>query len=251
MPSTSRNGAEHLASLPAYVINLDRSVKRRGLLPKAIEPFVASMTRIAGVDGALLDKEDVIEFRDAALANPRLSVRGEKSLQFWSGQMGLYLAQILALSVALAEGVAPFLLLEDDARFYRQDLAAMTEVPDQDGFYVWGGARKGSSHTGPARLYADWDGRVNRWSKISGSPVGRHGTTAIEFRSLEATAQYMEILVENPHTVDISWWICMEEMDGYLSELEVVQQDPFLTPERGPGGIRGKAGQLLLESIIG
>lgn len=251
MSSLPSNGAEHLASLPAYVINMERSVKRRGLLDQAIKPFVASMTIVPGVDGNLLMDSDVEEFRDRALANPRLSVRGDKAMGFWRGQMGLYLAQINALKKALDERTAPFILLEDDARFYRQDLAAMTEVPDQDGFYIWGGARKGSSHTGPARLYADWDGRWNRWTKIAGSPVGRHGTTAIEFRSLGVIASYLDILLENPHTVDISWWVCMEELDAYLSELEVVQQDPFLTPERGPGGIRGKAAQLLLADIIG
>lgn len=251
MSALVSNGADHLSRLPAYVINLDRSVKRRALLDKAVRPFVGSLTRIPGVDGAFIPEADVMEFRERALANPRLSMRGDKNLQFWSGQMGLAWAQRNALYHAIQVGKAPFLLLEDDARFYRQDLAAMTEVPDKNGFYIWGGARKGSSHTGPARAYAAWDGHINRWSRITGSPVGRHGTTAIEFRSLAVAAAYMDILIQNPHTVDISWWICMEEMDAYITELEVIQQDPFLTPERGPGGIRTKAAELLLKDIIG
>lgn len=244
------NGAEYLASLPAYVINLERSVKRRSLLDKAIRPFVRTMFIVPGVDGALIPEPRVRAFRAEALANPRLSMRGDKSLQFWSGQMGLYLAQINAIRHGIDVGEFPFLLLEDDARFYRQDLAELTEAPDQEGFYIWGGARKGSSHTGPARLYAEWDGRPNLWKRITGSPVGRHGTTAIEFRTQAVAERYVELISENPHTVDISWWICMEEIGGYLSELEVVQQDPFLTPERGPGGIRGKAAELLLQTIL-
>lgn len=244
------NGEQHLASLPAYVINLDWSTRRWHLAQSSIKPFVASMTRVSGVDGATLTIEEVREFQRAATSNPNLSIRGEKGISFWRGAMGLWLAQQMAILEGMLHDRYPFLVLEDDARFYRQDLARATVAPATDGIYIWGGALKGSSHTGPARRYAEWDGRQNTWSKIVGDPKGRHGTTAIEFRTEKDAGLYLRTIAANPHAVDISWWQCMRLMDCYIADLEVIQQCPVLRPDRSSAGGRTKAAQLLLDSII-
>lgn len=244
------NGAEHLASLPAYVINLDRSTHRWSLVASSIEPFVGSVTRVPGVDASILTDVEVSHFRDLALVNEHLSMRHDKTPLFWRGSMAVWLAHIGAISTGIDSRVAPFLILEDDARFYRQDLAALTDVPTDGDAYVWGGALKGSSHTGPARRYAEWDGqRRNTWSRIT-SPKGRHGATAIEFRTIAAAVRYHDIISENPHAYDISWWRAMDQMDIRVADMEVIQQCPILESDRARNN-RGEAARLLAQDIIG
>lgn len=248
MPVVSSNGAEHLDSLPAYVINLDKSTRRWELVQSSIAPFVGKVIRVPGVDQETLSENDVNRFRQDALNNSALSMRHDKTALFWRGSMAVWFAHLNAINWGIT-GNQPFLVLEDDARFYRQDLAEKTEVPQDGEIYVWGGALKGSSHTGPERRYAEWDGHTNTWSRIT-SPVGRHGATAIEFRSPEAAEEYAGIIRANPHAYDISWWAAMNQMDIRIADLEVVQQCPFLESDRTRNN-RGEAARLLLESICG
>lgn len=223
------NGLEHLATLDTFMVCLPG--RRWEDAQQAVRPFVKSLTYSPGVVGKDVPVEVVREFKGQALSNPDIYSKwtvpsiAKKGDRFWAKSYGCYHGHIRAIETGIATG-KPFMVLEDDARFYRTDLALATPAPDTDGVYVWGGAMDKCSHLVHMRKYIAWDGSPNNWNRIV-VPEDLGTTCAIEYRSTEAAQQWLEIIKANPHVYDMSWWVAMKEMPVYVTDIEVIQQEPM------------------------
>lgn len=248
------NAVEHLQESRAYVINLDRSVQRWARVQTAILPHVGQVIRVPGIDGAKIPLKAVQHFRERALADEAIVSRQDpkRSLENWAGSMGVYLAHLDAITQGILSGI-PFIVLEDDARFYRQDLAARTPAPEADGVYVWCGARKGITHAQVAKAYSQWDHKPNPWQRLQPPHHGRYTAVAYEFTSIEIAREYYDIIEQHPGSYDAAWWPAMAELPFYNLPIDIVQQEPFIKPDRQGSGTSRAPGprEYLLKDVLG
>lgn len=247
------NGAEYLRTLPAFVINLDETADRWAAAERAITPFVGELIRSPGVDGRLIPDNEVQAFRNAAHRGRLLPAPTQTSENWYRGAMGCWLAHIAAVERGADIG-GPFLVLEDDARFHRDDLLDATHAPEEPGVHVWGGAQPGGSHTEPQRRYMAWrdDPAPNGWSRI-GDTSGVHLATAYSFSGPKEAKAWAWLMRENPHISDVSWQVPMRVVPTFVPSIEVAMQEPFLRPDRlsSAGTLKERwLGALLLESIL-
>lgn len=237
---------EHLAGLPAYVINMGRSAHRLPHLEEHVRPYVGSLTRVPGIDGLEIPEVEVRAFGEEAdkflTRYPGLRVPRRTSVGYWRGVMGCYLSHLRAIEMASLVHDR-FLILEDDATF---DLRAIgeTEAPPGsardlertvEGVFVWGGARRGS-YANKTRERETVT--ANRWSLIEKTESGvrqRAQTTAIEFSSIDVAERWSEIIRDNPQGYDFSWLVAMMEIDVYTTSADVIYQEMTLGSERSPG----------------
>lgn len=250
----SPSACDYLATLPAYVINLDRSTERWARVDQAIRPFVRKVRRVPGVDGELLHEEVVRQFRAHALSDEAIRSRQDdtRSMKNWCGSMGVYLAHIRAVEQGIY-GKGPFIVLEDDARFYRQDLAEATDWPTSHGVHVWCGARKTVTHAQVAKMYDEWNGERQPWIPIVGNPRGRYTAVAYSFTDTLTAIKYLRCLRDHPGSYDAAWWPAMEQLPFYNLRIDIAQQEPFITPDRVGSGTSRASGprEYLLKSIVG
>lgn len=250
------NGLEYLATVPAYMINLDRSPERWALAQNRVAPFVRELIRVPGFDARQLSDAEVEEFGEQianSLILPPSRPEGEKQKgKSWlRGTLGCRYGHIAAMEAGIAGGEG-FLVLEDDAAFYRNDLLAATPAPVKPGVYVWGGAMLHGKYIDHQRRYMAWGGEVNNWRYLTPNPFNHGIATAYEFTSSDIAEKWLPHFVAHPHAADVSWWVPMRMIDTWVTEIEVIQQDPLDKSVRATSTLKNKhAGGLFLESILG
>lgn len=231
------NALDYLATLPAYVINLDRKTDRWERMQREVGPYVGSMERLSAVDATHLLGAAVEEFKRTSdrvsEANPGLRVMERKSHGYWRGSLAIYLSHIEAIEAGLAGGHETFLILEDDCSV-RADLLRHTLPPPQvqDAVYVWGGALVGGSYTTHARRARALG--PNLWQQIPQTPEGvrnRYLTHAIQMdRGVAKT--WLAAVRASPQAYDISWWFGMLAVPTYVPTTEVLYQELSLGSDR-------------------
>lgn len=252
------NGLDYLRTLPAYVINMDRSAHRWQPLEDAMAGRVQSLTRVPGVDGWQVPDDTIRDFAHRAnvvsRGAPALKITPRKSLNYWRGSYGCYTSHLNAIRQALADGHERFLILEDDARL-REPLARVTAAPPPAmGINVWGGALLGGSYTTHARRAMNEPVR-NDWSRIEPLPHkvrNRYQTTAMEMDSWSAM-EWLAIIEAHPQAYDSSWWFAMMTVPTYVPQTEVIYQDLEIGSERSAasGAARRRAAsRLALEEVL-
>lgn len=249
------NGLEHLATVPGYMINLDRSPDRWKSAQHRVKPFVRDLIRVPGVDAKLLPVADVEEFGQQIadsifLPTSRPEGEKQKGMSWLRGTLGCRLGHIAAMEAGIAGGEG-FVVFEDDAAFYRNDLLAATPAPKRPGVYVWGGAMLHGKYIEHQRRYMAWDGATNPWRYLTPSPFNHGIATAYEFTSTAIAEKWLRYFVAYPHAADVSWWMPMKIIDTWVTTLEVIQQDPLLKSVRATSTLKNRhAGGLFLESLL-
>ena len=143
------------------------------------------------------------------------------------------------------------MVFEDDAAFYRNDLLEATPAPEKPGVYVWGGAMLHGKYIEHQRRYMAWDGQPNPWRYITPNPDNHGIATAYQFTSADIAEEWLRHFIAHPHAADVAWWAPMRLIDTWVTELEVIQQDPLLKSVRATSTLKNKfAGGLFLESIL-
>lgn len=232
------NALDYLATLPAYVINLDRARERWDRMQREVAPYVASLTRVTATDAAHLSTQEVTEFRAKAdglsEVYPTLGIPERKSYGYWRGSLAVYRSHLDAIRMGIEAGHLSFLILEDDCGV-RPDLLRSTEVPPTfytGGAAVWGGALVGGSYTSHARRART--SAPNVWQQIPQTPEGvRNRYLAHAYELDAATApKWLAAVENNPQAYDTSWWFGMMAVRTYVPTTELLYQDLSLGSDR-------------------
>jgi len=239
---------EYLATLPAVVVNLDKSTDRWAHMNARVRPYVQSMIRSPGVPKDLLTADEVLEFKEKGLAtmaaHPELQINSQDSMNFWRGSLAI----LKAFTQAIETGAMlydRFIVMEDDAMINPISIGKAEKPPPDSAVNIWGGALVGGSYAAHFRRAVEIE--KNTWYRIPQTPEGvarRVSATAVEMDSA-IVERWLEIVWAHPMAYDNAWWFAMMEIPTFVPDAEIIPQELELPSIRMPASsaLRAKHGR--------
>lgn len=215
--------ARRLLDLPAYWINMDKAVERRGEFFFSAEQFWRGpITRITGVDGADISDEDVKLFTD----NRRLKAGKEmrdvypaRVTMISRGSLGCLRGHVSALRRGIYDGHKRFVVMEDDAAL-RVDLLKNTPPPPFDAeFVAWGGVPMLAFKSDDERFLSN---AAQGWVPLRATSrfYGAHCYEVTE----KAARALVAIFEREEQTTDDGWHELFQKVPAYRAKTQIATQ---------------------------